>query len=321
MIISVTAITLLVWLWAEGQIIKENRLDDLRVDFVAPTGEMLRIDPAGVNVRVDYKASASRITGLERALGERNNRIQVTVNEGDTAISLQQAIQLNEVFDNLGIVVDRVDPETEKIDVVKLVTVKDVPVKADWTGKASFAEQPTVDPNVVSVTLPEADVSVLNGYLPLKAELLPSDWQGAAENEKQTVDVKITMPYVLENNGAVVNPSTVSVAFTVKKQTATFVIKTVPIYISAPPTSLDQYKVQLGEGDQDLQDVRLDGPEDLIEQIKKGEIKIFAEIRPTKADLEGGIKYATPVLVKPDQVEVKSHVPQVPVTVIPREGS
>ncbi|WP_145077004.1 YbbR-like domain-containing protein [Poriferisphaera corsica] len=323
-IFAVTAITLLVWLWAESRNIVQDKLPDVRVRFVSSQAdEPLRITVDGKSgekadeqtVSVTYRASRGEESQLLDAISKMGT-IMLPVHEGDTVVSLKTLLSESEVFKPYVVNIVSTDPASAEVTVLPLVT-KIVPVKVKANGPIKL--EATAEPSEVAVTLPGMYASQLTE---MTAYLQQEVYGDAEENVPQSErGVPLSGPYWFHEVDPIVNPSTVQVNFTVTKQTEKYTLPTVPIYVSAAPSLLQRYEINLPEDQQVLKNVELEGPADVIGMIKRGEKRIVAEIRPTAAELEGGIKYVALHINTPDQVKVISPLPQIPVTVVVREGS
>ncbi|QQE11793.1 hypothetical protein JD969_20310 [Planctomycetota bacterium] len=307
-IIAVSAITLLVWLWAEGRITKDGDVN-LTVQF---TGQNLKIIPEEEMVKVQFRASQSAIDALKKDLNDNGDIIKIPVSSDQNSVSIKDALDDSELFKEHVITIKNTSPPTMPLDVIPLET-KMVRVAAKTNGNVRL-DNTSIEPSEVSVTLPAAQADSVND---VSVYLQPEDYHNAEENVPQSAVLPVRLNNFIPEGMVKITPEVVKLNYTIQNQTEVYQMPSVPIVVSVAPDIRKGREVLLPENQKVLRDVVFEGPKDLIEMIKRHERRVEAVIRPTAAQLESGGWNATIEIMKPDQVRVvsPSPLPQIPVTV------
>ncbi|WP_432800120.1 hypothetical protein [Poriferisphaera sp. WC338] len=318
-IFAVSLITVLVWLWAEGRNVDDYTSEAITVRFVTPGREDLRVEPETDTVKINYRASVDQYDRLEEYLKQRH-AIDIDVAEnlnGDdravVGVSFKARLASDSIFSELGISVESVKPESALVTVEKLVT-RSVPLKVELGNGDVQIAQAQVVPETVEVQVPASLVEKLNN-LALPVSLHESDLANVKANEAESVQVAVELPKWLRDEGAEPKPRSVQVNFILKNQRESYVVRTVPINIMVPASVLERYEFVLPEDKWVIPDVEVQGPADAIEKIRKGEIKLTAVVRPTLSELGAGEMQLPVDILKPDDVQVVSTLPNLTVQV------
>lgn len=308
-IVIVTVISVLVWLYAEGENVQTYTDKRVLVKLLPPPGRDLAIRPDTIDVRLNMRASAGEADRLDGII--RNGAVELEVGEEDNGkvLVLREALQ-DTVIGNIGLNITSTSPDYEQLSVEPLVQRR-LPVNVATTS-VQFARQPTVEPREVTVTMRES-VAGQVGTGSAVADLSGVDFTPFEANTPQTIEVPIALPDAIADDWTEPETATARVTFTVRKTTDTFKPDRLPIRISADPLLLQQYDVEPTE--LVLQDVTLVGPSDAIERVRRGEERVYAELRPTSEQLEGGVEALTPALVAPPGVSTAQPLPPIPVRV------
>ena len=119
-----------------------------------------------------------------------------------------------------------------------------------------------------------------------------------------------------------IDPASVQVTVTIRKQTSRLKLPGVPILVTAPWAELKRFGVEIKSGQRVLsEDVEVSGPSDVIDRISSGQIKIWAELRLTVDDLESAITSKQLHLNVPPGVRIESAIPLVNLTITPVQGA
>lgn len=313
--VIVTMISVLVWLYAEGENVLDFNNQRMQVRFVAPPGQHLAITPQEpVPILVSIRASAGEKGWLDEQIRQGPIIIEVQP-DSDPASSTQtvllQTALAQSPLGRLGINITATDPQTKTIQVEQLVTRK-LPVTAAPTD-VQFAERPIFEPREVTVTLPES-VAKTADEARVIGRLDALNLGSYEVNSDVVATVPLEAPPHLQTPWTVLSQSTAQVTFNIRKLTDTLVIPRVPIRISADPLSLEEFEIGLNQSDIVLRDVRLSGPSDVIQAIRDERVRVWAELRPTNDELQRGVTTLTPVIVTPDGISFDPPDP-VPVTI------
>lgn len=296
----VTVISVLVWLYAEGENVQLHPNQRLLVEFVAPAGQSLAIDPQDpVEILVSFRASAGEMGLLEEKL--RAGPIQIPVGNGTESESNEQTVVLKDALDrsaigSLGINITDTDPVTETVRAEPLVTRR-LPI-AEAPTRVQFGTPPKFEPAQVAVTLPRSLAEAAENAKVL-ARLDTLNLNEYEANTDVTASVPLELPAPLRSPWTTLGAATAQVTFNIRKLSDSIVLPTVPLRVSADPLLLQEFDVLVAQDGMMLRDVRLSGPSDVIEAIRKNEVRIWAELRPTREQVERGDTSLTPVLVTP----------------------
>lgn len=321
--IVVTLITVLVWLYAEGESVRTYK-EDVRVKFVAPPAQNLLIKPdsptdnqGAIRVHVTFRASAHQRQEFRLKTIHNILKIPVSATPSQQTVVLKDALRQQTPIGELGLNIQQTDPQTENLTVEQLSTVT-LPVQVD-AGNLHLAQSPTVQPAQVQVSLPKQFVRrTTNAYVTAALTDLDPD-QLTKVGVQQTVPVHLSLPVYLRGINAQVLTRTAKITFTIENLTDTITLPSIPIHINATPLLLRRYQVKLSSDKMVLPNVKLTGPADQINKIRQKQIKIWAEIRPTMGQMSRGVTTVPLYIHKPADVQVVSPIQPVPITVVPRQ--
>lgn len=311
--IVVSIIAALVWLYAEGAVVKEYTQQPVQIQVVGPEGGHYAIQPAEtIRARVNFTCSNSQFQQFQ-SLTSQPLKIVIEPGNSDTTdktLILREALPQAGLSD-LGISLDEVDPPTLDVTLRDLVQVN-LEVRV-VTGDLSFApnSSPVPTPAQVPITVPADVAEQLRGVGFVNARLdlaLPANPNAAGEQVAR--DVTLEYPASLDPNNpwTEVPIRTVQINYTLVKAEETLVVRNVPIYVNLPVSLQQEYAIRPVDDAKFLLDVEIRGPTETIDRIRasmdNGETSpgIWAEIRvpdPTKIEQ---MKYAQPVLVAPPGV-------------------
>lgn len=320
-ILAVTIITILIWLYAEGENIKPYLNHSVQIKFVAPEGQDLAIEPhEPVRIVMRFEASSGQYQYVQQ-LTKNTLEIVVTDKLSDSpfqTVVLKDILAASKLGD-LGIINIEATPATMKIRVEPIVS-REMEIVLNPTDllDIQFAQPPAIDPLKIPVRLPASLAEKTNGYK-LIANLDELEMSKLEVNVPHTMPVPLHLPLVMEDKFVSLSQPTTTVTFTIRKQTDTISLTSIPIHINAPPMLLKRYNIDLPEEQMVVRDVKLSGPSDIMEKIRTNQIKVWAELRPTADELESGIESAPLSIVVPPGVAVDSALPRVQLKVMPRE--
>lgn len=297
----VTVITVLVWLYAEGENIVE-RQQRMSVRFVPPAGQDLAIVPQDpLEVVATVRGSTGEISALDDALID-GVRIEVAP-QGNGAGS-SQTIVLKDALSRsavggMGVNILDTDPPTKSVRVEQLVTRKFAVVAAP-PKRLKLAGTPEFSPAEVSLRVPRSLADRYAG-LTVAAHMDALDESEYDVNTSVTAQVPLELPSELRSPWTELERQTVQATFTIRKQTETTTLPTMRIRLNIDPLLLREYEIE-PDSDVVLRDVRLSGPSDAIQAIVDGRTQVWAELRPTRDQVERGVTSLAPVVVAPPGV-------------------
>ena len=323
-IVVVTLITVLVWLYAEGESVRTYK-EEVRVKFVAPPAQNLLIKPmtsrtdtqGAIRVQVTFRASAHQHQEFREKTGH-NNLLKIAVpGPGDNQpIVLKDALLQETPIGELGLNIEQTDPRTETVDAEQLTTVT-LPVRLE-TGGLHLAGTAKVAPSQVKVTLPKQFADLANNAR-VMASLSGLDPDQLTVDQQHTARVRLTLPGYLSRHDATLETAYAKATFTIENLTDTVTLASIPIHLNATPLLLRRYQIKLSSDNMVVRDVKLTGPADEMTKIREKQIKVWAEIRPTMDEMSRGVTTATLYIHKPEDVQVVSPIQPVPITVVPQQ--
>jgi len=317
----VTVITGLIWLYAEGENVKQYEDQPMKVQFVAAPGERLLIEPADpVPISVTFSAATSRYQRVT-AMAQQPVRVELSHRPDDPTqvLSTRELLIQNTALPDLGVSIIRVRPESITASVERIVTVE-LPVTI-VTRDVELAEPPAVEPRRIAVDMPQS-LSKATEVIDLRVDLADVNLAAIEPGTARTFNLPIrTPPTLREAPGVSLGQSTVRVTLTIRKQADTITVPTVPILMLAPPSSLRNVSIALTDQQKVLRDVQLTGPSDQIERIRTGEYPVWAWYRLTAEDIGQRITSAPLQLRLPQGVAVESDLPPANFTIEPLNGA
>lgn len=312
----VTIVTFLVWLYAEAENIKQYDNIPIDVEFVPATDQLIisPTDPQRATVSFDCaRGPYERIKAMAK---EGPFRLEINDNPSNPDQTIILADRLNDLAEilGLGITINETQPATLSVRAEKL-REKDLPVTI-VSGELQLQGAATIEPSKVKVLMPASIAQALGDS---KAEVRLSsieDLPRLEVNVPYERQIAVTLPEALRVPNVAVIPDTVKVGFTIKKLTREITIPRVRIVLELPLNLVDQYTVKLAEGQEEVvREMKLLGPNDLIEKIEMNEIEVTAVLKLKPEELEGSITTKLLHINKPEQVQVTSELPQVNFTV------
>ncbi len=288
--ILITFIAALIWLYAEGEnVLTDDR--DVDVEF-APVARDVLIKPRRPegSVTATFRGNSAQLADLKELI----RKGPLTLELSPLPDSVQQTVNLRTALSNLKTIADlgvtllEVRPETVTVSVERMET-QTLPLSLAGQGDTQLADV-ILKPEKVAVRLPASRMAARGDQLRVEARLPSGALTGLSVNQQHTLtNVPVVVPDLLGAEDLNVSPATVSVTFTIRKLARELVLPNVAVRLVAPLAALKQYNVQLAaEDDQFVRDIRITGPNDLIEKIEDREQKVWADVRLDVEDLAKG---------------------------------
>ena len=274
-LLVVTLVTVLVWLYAEGAIVKTYARQRVRLVFVPQGAATLAIEPASTTVYVNFRGSSSQHQTFEQITAA-DVAIEIAGDEGTSQrINIAQQLE-QEVFNLVGADLESVTPE-EVIDLrVRPLVEIEVPVEISAEG-FSFATPPTPDPLAVRLTVPEPLADRARRIVLPLGPALRRDPAVPGTQDFRRLDVDI--PPALDDPFTELLTPEVEVNFTLSDVEARATLSAVPLYTEAPLAF--GYAVRARGDAKTLDDVVITGPQELIDRVldPADPLTVNAEIR------------------------------------------
>jgi hypothetical protein len=296
-------VAVMIWVFAEGESVTSRNVV-ASVSFpLEPAGAggdvVVRPDPKlkGI-VRVRLEGTTRTI---ELAAAAVSGEIRLTPGQpgvpdlpGAQSVDLQEAISALLKLKGLGSTLAEVEPKSMIVEIVRLVS-REIPIRAQLTGGATLAIEPTCTPATVTIRIPAQDSPrVPEGATAIAfvseqelRRMRPGSVGGAAG--AQTVLGFVRPPDEAEGiEPMLISPEQVTVTLRLKPRVETLKIPSVPVWIGLPATE-DSGKWSVDVQDKAITDVVLLGPAAELERIRSGQVSVRAVVDLTREDLEKGI--------------------------------
>ena len=337
-ILLVTAITVVVWLFAESESVRSRELT-LSIELPSdPTGAtvMQTADTQSLReeVRVTVTGSAVALAALQ-AIAARPIRLTpdmeaMPTTPGEREIDFRRVLRPLPLFASRGVAISRCEPAVIRVQVDRIVerpgelrvAVEGLTAETDGPPVATPQAVRIFGPETVLDRLPKDAAAIARPAAADQARLVP----GRAD---RIPGVQLLVPSQIAGMERFVRlePSRVDVEVTVRSKLSTLAVSNVPIQISLPALVAAQWEVT---ADQTFfSDVQASGPSALIDQLKRNELRVFALVALTADELEQGIQSKEVVFMtvppaplitfKSDNPIVKLTVTRRPVDPLPRE--
>lgn len=292
-ILLVSFAAALIWVWAEAESLRSVSAHS-QVSFVAPADGSLDVrtnEPLSEAVSVRIEGSAGAVDAAERTLAR--VRFEPGVNgmpgqPGDHIIDLRAAFQSLPEVDRLGVSIAAVDPPTVTLKIQEMVT-RELPVRADLAGIETQGEV-SITPALVSVRMLASQAAKLDKAAFATAAVSDADRERLRGPGPQTVTTPVRLPAELAGAAPIrVTPELVRLTFTPRALVEEYVIPSVPVWITLPPTEAKRWDVEIVDGFKFVQNVTVRGPGDTIEELRSRRLLALAFVMLTSDELEAGI--------------------------------
>jgi len=286
-LLVVIPVTILIWLLAESESL---RVEKTRIELVFGSADKsnrtIRVAPGqefhneatvqleGPNARVD-----GLVNKLRGAIRLEPGMPGVPLEPGSQPVDLLVALANHPLVRESRVSVTDVEPGSVNVVVDTLVT-RDARVRLELPPDATLEGAAEINPPVVKVRLPESAVKQLEswgggpggsgGEPEVVARLDRAAMVGLAEGRRAVINaVPIEFPAGLKGlEGVLATPSQVSVSFTPRGRTASWVAASVPVHVRIAPTELDRWSIEIAPEDRVLTNVTVSGPADQVEQMR-----------------------------------------------------
>jgi hypothetical protein len=322
-VLVVTVITVLIWLYAEGETIRtETRTISVR--FVAPTtGLAITVvgqEPGTTTTSVEATLQASRGDWDRITEWARNETVEIEVSAPESAdeeqtLNLLDALNSSPLAD-VRAFVKEVSPRSVAVRVQTLETIE-MGLRVDPGELELSAEEPTFSINntpidTIQVELPTEDARLVRDLnLKLVARLDELDDVTLAENTQNKIPVNLSLPPELQDKPYIkLARNSVDVTFIVDKLTEQIELPRVQVRLSISDDITGQYRIRIDPDTNRFIKVTLKGPEEAISRIKEEPDLVRASIILKLSDLQEDAPHAAPLYIDvPEGVTVVSPEP------------
>lgn len=295
----VSAVTLLIWLWAAGETRQDRTISYARVQFIASDSDNWLINPGQTPMTVMVQGSRLAIEKVENLL-RRPLRMEVRAAAGAQTIDLaQQLRELREIRDT-GATIRSVEPPTQDIDLdhVERVTAAVKPVLRGVQAHDGLKS----DPAEVILAMPSRLRQRIPTDITVEAIVEQSELDRLERGVPQTLEVKVRAPEWLTYAGNVtVTPPKIQLSFTIRSRQAEIILDSVPVQVADLADDRPKYAVEINPTA--LRNVTITAESDLIRRISAGEVPVVAVLHLSpreKADRIGGKAISYFIALVPD---------------------
>lgn len=291
----ITFITAMIWVFAEAESVatRPGVRAEVTFDFEPGVERYLQIpENQGWRDRVDVtlQGTSAAISDVESVL-RRPVKVRLSgssAEPGEHVIDLATAIEGVAGVAGTGVTVEKADPPTLRITVDQLVT-RELRVEVDAPG-GELDGPAEARPAVVSLRLPRTDAELLAANTVVRARISGEALAKLVPGRRETMQkVALTLPPLLANRGARLDPDAVEVSLTLKSRTATYTIPSVPVHLKLAAVEAARWDITVPTQDLFISDVRVSGPNDLVDQVRRGDLKVTAIAALSFDELERGI--------------------------------
>lgn len=291
----VTLVTAVIWVFAESESLTTRPVRAEVTFELDPTSDhsLEIVDPAW-RERVDVTlegatgAVSEAETVLRRAVKLRPGMPGIPSEPGEQTADLAAAIRSLAELQGKPVTVVRTDPPSMRFRIDQLVT-REIKVVVDAPG-AELDGQPEPRPATVKVITTESDARLITEASVATARLTVDTMKRVVPGRKEMVsNVAVEPPAEIAGPKTRVVPPRIDVGLTVKSRTASYTIASVPVYILVAAVEYERWDVSVPPEDRFLTDVQVSGPGELVDQVRRGEIKVTAKVELTFDELERGI--------------------------------
>ncbi len=285
MILIVSVVTAVVWLFAEGESLT-TRTEAVRVQFVVSEANrgLLRVrvaDSFEGAATLELTGSQVGIEAARRALGTvvelRPTEMSFPLVDGVYQVDLASVLASSDQLQGLGVKVTAATPARVAVEYVRLETIE-VPVRPIISG-LDIAGEPIVEPDQATVRIPAALTPSTREAISVLAVVPESQLSGVAEGVQTSRSVSLSL-----NNFArqlrdveLVSSGRATVQFAVESTAAEEDLASVPVWIVVPPSVSEQWSVELASN-QTVVRVRIRGPREAVSRIASSETPLIAVV-------------------------------------------
>ena len=279
-------LTVLIWIFAD-QLLRESDTMLVNIRPVSAGAPGMNVSsPQGRSAPFRVKVSGPRKL-IARKTGSSPPSVDLPISERPTGrYSLELRRELEFVPETFaGLSVDSVEPEAMEVLVDHKVTVS-MPVRVD-SGTFDFAVKPTVEPVEVEVTISEI---ALRGLAPDSPGIPPEKQQVTLTTERYLSEFppgelfsrEVALDQRVGNIEVRLRPSQVRLVARLRERLKQATIPAVPISFQAGPAVFNRYLIASQDNFTLLtQSITIKGPDEVVERIVSGQIKVFGVIMLT----------------------------------------
>lgn len=322
-VVLVTLVSVLVWIFAEAESLTSRTI---RPEILFETEEgstlVLEIDDPSWRDRpaITIEGSTSAVAAIELAIAKpirlRPGMEGIPSTPGSYTIDLRNALRDATELSGKGVTVARTDPGTVRVRIDQLEE-RTVRVEPDTSGFELEAPA-EVKPTVVKVRLPATEAVKLTDASIARARVSAESLSKLIPGRRETVsNVSIDLPAGLSPSPRIrLDPPRAEVVLALRTRTASLTLPSVPVYVSIAAVESGRWDVSVPEEDRFITDVKVTGPSEAVDRVRRGEFRVTALVVLSFDDLERGVTskeitfcdLPTPLTFKADNTKVRVNI-------------
>ncbi len=292
----VTLVTLVIWFFAESESLTSRSVRVEAAFEVEPKDDRsLRVIDPDWQQRIDtvIEGATAAVSEAETVL-RRPVRFQlgapgIPTDLGEQTVDLAAALRGLPDLQGKPVTILRADPSTVRVRIEQLAT-RELKVVVDAPPGTRFESLPEARPATVKISLPEVDARLLDESAVAFARISGETLSRLVPGRRETIsNVAVDAPPLVAGPRTRLNPSRIDVDVTLQSRTATLTLASVPVFILVAAVEYERWDITVAPEDRFLTDVKVSGPSDLVDRVRRGEIRVTAKVELTFDELERGI--------------------------------
>ncbi|MBU6412415.1 MAG: hypothetical protein KGS45_02990 [Planctomycetes bacterium] len=294
-ILIATLIAALVWIFAEAESVRTREIR-IEVEVQADPGSdrVVTVLDGGFKEIVDIvlEGSTTELEGAERLLRQKKIRLApgvegISPEPGEQAVDLRTALRAAAGLREAGVTIKSANPSSVRIEVDSMV-VREATVRVD-VGEGELEASPEVRPAAVKVIMPSRVASALTEVPVVTARLDAAMLKPLVPGRREVLGAVPVKPSGVLSSSAMrlrLDPPAVEVAVRLRNKIDSVTLPTVPVLVRIPPGELSHFDIAVDEADQLVRNVKISGPADLVDKVRREAIKVVATVTLSFSDLE-----------------------------------
>lgn len=286
--VVVTLIALLLWMFAEAQDVRTYTPDSsVAISLTAAEEELAIVSLSHSRANVEFRGTASEIGRLRVALASGLKVALTGLEPGRHTLPLAKVLPEASLLADMRVALTRVEPEMVEVTVVRLQSVEaDLVFKAE--GVKLVEDRYKVSPPRVSLRGPSDKLeSIRNAagqYVLPVTPAASTNLQSLPAGVEQTIRADVVLPALFQRDeNVLLGQKSVDLTLTIDRRDDSYIVQSVPVWPSMPAEEMLSFSVQFE--DALLRDVRVTGPRELVELVRKGDVRIVALVPLDRDDL------------------------------------
>jgi len=290
----VTAVTVLIWIWAAGKTESAEVLDGVELRFASAEPDRLRITPGKIRLSqltaTGSTRSLNRFRELPRSFEFTAGNGGVPATEGVHILSVADLFERLPAVADAGLAIDA-EPATVEVVVTSLAS-RTLRLEPELPGVSTQGDT-EVQPPTAEVLLP-ASVEIPASQLFAVAVANSAQLERLEPGRRETVNASLRLPPELAAlaGGSPPRPATVRVTFTPRVLDRETTLSRVPVQVAGISEDFARYRVESSPAF--LEEVSIRGPAATIGRIEAG-TRVLAFVHLTTDELESAAAAAAPI--------------------------